>query len=148
MRRFPLAVFGALTVAVLCGSYWLFQSLVSARTHDWTSEWPRFYKESFSAHFRMPDEVEIVSAIQTRDPIMGEYDRVVFRLPRTKTPSDWLWEIAKASGIGRFRQSDIWYDASHLVDGRPSKYSGTPTDDFLIRYRPNDQTYEAIWGWD
>lgn len=129
------------------GAFW-FSRVLFPRPRDWTSQWPTYYKEWFSDHFTIPAEAEVVSAIETPGPIMGRMDRVVFRLPRTKTPAEWVSEIANASGIGSYRQSDIWYDASHRVEGRPNKYTNSVTDDYLLRYRIEDQTYEAIWGWD
>ncbi len=138
-----------LSVILVWGGIWFLGSLFrEPPPRDWTSQWHTYYKERFSTYFKIPADAEIVSAIETPAWMMGEFDRVVFRLPSSKTPTAWVSEIAKASGIGSFRQSDIWYDASHLVEGRPNKHLDTRTDNYLIRYQTEDQTYEAIWGWD
>lgn len=147
MRRYVLPIIGILIVLAIGGAFW-FARVLFPRPRDWTTQWPTYYQEWFSDHFKIPTEAEIVSAIETPGPIMGRMDRVVFRLPRTKTPAEWVGEIARASGIGNYRQSDIWYDASHLIDGKPNKCPDSRTDNYLIRYRIEDQTYEAIWGWD
>lgn len=147
MRRYAVPAAWILIVILLGGGIWFWRSLFPG-PRDWTSQWPTFYRERFSARFKIPADAEIVSAIETPGIMMGAHERVVFRLPRSRPPAEWVSEIAQASGIGSFRQSDIWYDASHLVEGRPNKHRDTPTDNYLIRYRTEDETYEAIWGWD
>jgi hypothetical protein len=122
-------------------------TVFSPRDVDQTSNWKEFYKETFSGQFWIPEEAEIVSAIQTQG-FIEETDRVVFRLPNTKTPAQWVGLIAEKSKLKEYRQTGIWYDASYIIEGGENKHKDTITDIYFIRYWPIDNTYEAVFAWD
>ncbi len=150
-RRFGLVVicFG-LAIACCGGSLWVygFLKIFSPDEINQTSNWNKFYKETFSQHFWIPEEATIVSATQIPDSFMGERDRVIFRLPNTRTPSQWVRLIAEKSKIGQYQQTDIWYDASHGFDGRTSNSEKSISELYFIRYDPEIEQYEAVFEWD
>lgn len=141
----PIIAVVAIGVAgwlVLTGlDLWANKAWFEDATIDRTSDWDAYYQDMLSEHFIIPDEAKIVSATETL--VSRE---VKFRLPESKSPEDWLAEIADASGLAEYRQHRYAYDAGWL--GSKNIRLEKKADTYLLEYSTGTGEYRAIWGWD
>ena len=120
---------------------WANKAWFEDTTVDRTSDWDAYYRDTLSEHFIIPNEAEIVSATET---IVAR--EVKCRLPESKSPEDWLAEIAEASGLAEYHQHRYAYDAGWL--GSKNIRLEKKADTYLLEYSARTGEYHAIWGRD
>lgn len=101
---------------------------------DTTDQWRTTFREE-ALDFQIPPEATLVSAEKRKDVLMGGGYIVVFRLPNTKQPVQWLEQIAaKSNGLLACRKSKLMFDCR---------------DDIRrLEYIPDRNVFEAEYMWD
>ena len=124
---------------------WLNSTSFGNTTVDHTEHWDAYYKDTISRYFVIPEEAEIVSATETGQ-MLGQKDEVTFRLPGTKSPEEWLAEIAEASALTEYRQHKHAYDAGQTASEK--RGLDKKGDTFRLSYDEHSGEYHAVYAWD
>ena len=141
-----VVVLGALGLCAYVGlQFWAGSHIFDKTIVDHTPNWGSYSEFTISRYFAIPDEAEIVSATEMT-MLFGGSDEVTFRLPRSKSPERWLFEIATESGLSRYRENRYLYDAGYFASERSGREG--KNDTCLLEYTPSTGEYHAIQAWD
>jgi hypothetical protein len=104
-------------------------------TEHYLWNWDSFNERNVKAYFQIPPEAHIVSAVSHTPFPMGQDVTVVFRLPKTSSPKNWVKHIANVSGLGDdCRVGEFNYDGGG--------------DGYTLSYDPQTEVYTAYWARD
>ena len=97
------------------------------------ANWPEFYRTKLSPDIQLPPEVEVVD-YRDRDGFGHTEHEATFRLPKTRTPHEWIRWIVHHS-----LKQPTWgaWEPSGL------QFSGGRGDLWYVRYVPGRDVYEA-----
>ena len=136
-------------VLLFCGyvgfMFWLLNGGFGRVTTDHDGGRGDFYESRYTDYFSIPDEAQITSGMSTGG-WLGRTADVKFRLPKTKSPEQWLAEIAEASGLAEYREHKYAYDAGRKACERSGREKKLNT--YRLEYTPSTDGYSATWGWD
>jgi hypothetical protein len=106
---------------------------------DRRGDWAEFYDSHVIKFANIPAQASIVEATDMADFPMGGGFKVVFTLPDTKTPEEWMLELTTGGGVElrEFKVSEHFYDAS-----------GKGWDAYWLRYFPEKKHYVLRYHWD
>jgi hypothetical protein len=123
---------------VLFGGMWIYlaKGTFTDVWHDRSDQWPSFYKSQVQGLFTVPAEAQVLEAEELKG-FMVEGARVVFTLPSTKTPKEWMHVIVADSPLKKHRVNDYLYDGSRKIG-----------DYYVLEYHPATQRYTAEWQLD
>ncbi|MDQ2987346.1 MAG: hypothetical protein M3R13_11635 [Armatimonadota bacterium] len=126
------------TVLVPLGIAWYMFSPLN-EVVDRRGDWPEFYETYVSRFVTIPPEATILEATDFTDFPMGGGFRVVFTLPNTKTPEDWMLLLTSGKGVDlrEHKKSEYLYDAS-----------GAAWDVYWLQYQPKETRYILRYHWD
>lgn len=105
---------------------------VGSSNTDVTSKWRKSFREEAS-YFWIPQEAELMYA-EERQEFMGGGFLVVFTLPDTKRPIEWLELMAAKSKMNHCRKSKLMFDCGGDIN--------------RLEYIPNRKVFEAEYMWD
>lgn len=105
---------------------------------DRRADWPVFYETYVSKFATIPAEATIIEATEVKDFMFGGGFTVVFTLPETKAPEEWMLVLTSGEGVGL---------REHKVSALHYEVSGTG-DIYWLQYFPEEKHYVLRNQWD
>ncbi|MBC8064677.1 MAG: hypothetical protein H7Y17_07590 [Chlorobia bacterium] len=123
--------FGCLVVFLTLPMVFVWHAFGSSNANV-TSRWRETFREEAS-YFWIPQEAKLVHA-EERQEFMGGGFLVVFALPETKLPIEWLELMATKSKLNACRKSRLMFDCEGDIN--------------RLEYIPARKVFEAEHMWD
>ena len=133
LKKVAIAIAALTTIAACAGMFmWSISAVLAPRsTTDELPNWQKFSREVDKEDFSIPLEAKILRAQSWIQGMSGGYE-VEFELPTTKSPQDWILQVAAQCNAENCRVSEFAYDC----------------DTHDVSYLPDEEVYRIRAFWD